>query len=141
MSLVSSLRTLGLAACLLAASAALAQAGPLSNRANVEQEGDGNAGAITQNGAANDALIAQYGYDNTATIRQDGYGNAACIIQSGVGHDSAISQAGDFNGVGIVQTPLRTRVISADQCQRINARRAAQAIAQQNAARRSGARR
>jgi hypothetical protein len=141
MSLVSAIRTFGLAACLLAASATLAQAGPLSNRATVEQQGDGNAGAITQDGAANDALIGQYGYNNTATIRQDGFGNAACIIQSGAGHDGAITQAGNFNGVGIVQTPLRTRVISADQCARINARRAAQAVAQQNAARRSAIRR
>lgn len=141
MSAVSALQTFAITACLFAASATLAQAGPLSNRATVVQEGAGNGGAITQNGGANDALIGQYGYDNTAAIRQDGYGNTACIIQSGVGHDSAINQAGDYNGVGVVQTPLRTRIISADQCERINARRAAQAIAQQNAARRSGVRR
>ena len=138
---VSAIRALAIATCLLAGSASLAQAGPLSNIATVEQQGGGNAGAITQNGAANDALIGQYGYNNTATIRQDGFGNAACIIQSGVGHDSAITQTGNFNGVGIVQTPLRTRVIPADQCARINARRAAQAVAQENAARRSGLRR
>jgi hypothetical protein len=138
---VSTIRALAIAACLFAGSATLAQAGPLSNVATVEQEGGGNAGAVTQNGAANNALIGQYGYNNTATIRQDGYGNAACIIQSGVGHDSAINQAGDFNGVGIVQTPLRTRVIPASQCSRINARRAAQAAAARAQAARSGLRR
>ncbi len=141
MSAVSAIRTFALATCLFAISATLAQAGPLSNRATVEQEGAGNGGAVTQNGQANNALIGQYGYDNTATIRQDGFGNAACIIQSGVGHDGAINQVGDYNGVGLVQTQLRTRVISADQCARVNARRAAQAVAQQNAARRSGVRR
>lgn len=143
MSSASILRLLIIAGCLFAGAtgAASAQGRLIANAATVNQEGAGNAGAITQNGQANNALIGQYGYDNSATIRQDGYGNAACIIQSGVGHDGAISQAGDYNNVGLVQTNLRTRVIPASQCARINARRAANAVAQQNAARRSGVRR
>lgn len=137
----SILRSLVLAGLLFGGVTGVAAAQPrIANSATVNQEGAGNAGAVTQNGQANAALIGQYGYDNSATIRQDGYGNAACIIQSGVGHEGVINQSGDFNGIGLVQTNLRSRVIPADQCARINARRAAQAAAQQRAARISGVR-
>lgn len=135
-------RSLILASFLFTGTTGIATAQPrIANSATVSQDGAGNAGAVTQNGQANQALIAQYGYNHSATIRQDGYGNAACIIQSGAGHQGAITQSGDFNGVGLVQNNLRSRIIPADQCGRINARRAAQAAAQQRAARNSGIRR
>lgn|SRR5512134_462046 len=132
MSAVSIMRTFAVATGLLVGSATLAQAGPLSNLATVEQQGGGNAGAITQTGSANDAGLYQFGYNNTGTINQSGNGNAACLIQYGAGQSGVLTQSGDNQNLGVLQTgAYGTRFFSADQCARRAARRAAAAAAAQ----------
>lgn len=96
-------------------SAAGAQRG-VYDRLAITQRGRGQSAAVTQDGSRNTGEIHQYGQNQSAVIAQSGDNNNACVVQMGRNAGAEIVQNGG-DRIAIMQTPSGPRVIPARACQ------------------------
>lgn len=86
------------------------------NQARVAQEGSENAALAYQEGAGNRARMHQYGFGNGANVAQVGDYNDACVIQFGTGLNADLQQYGDYGRAGVLQTQNGSRPIPTFAC-------------------------